>query len=91
MGRLLGCGLLLCALGLACYASWTVWGAAGDVEIGFHGVVAMLLGIVFTLALTGGLVGLMLHIRRRGYDDAASDGLPGDPDARRPRPGPPPG
>lgn len=87
MGRLLGFALLLLALGLAGYASWAAWHAAGEVEIGFHGLVAMVLGAVFTLGLTAGLVGLMLHSRRRGYDQAASDGLPrARHDAWPPRP-----
>lgn len=75
MGRLLGFGLLLFALGLAAYASWTAWAAAEEVEIGTHGVVAMLLGAVCTLALGGGLIALMLYSRRRGYDQAAADAL----------------
>jgi hypothetical protein len=90
-GRLLGSALLLLALALAGYGSWTAWDAAGDVEIGLHGVVALLLGAVFTLALAGGLVGLMLHSRRRGYDDAAAEGSPPGRDrGRRPGPGAPP-
>ncbi|MDO9711025.1 hypothetical protein [Paracraurococcus lichenis] len=75
MARVLGFALLLFALGLAAYASWSAWDAAGEVEIGFHGVVAMLLGAVFTLLLAGGLVALMLFSRRRGYDDEAAEGM----------------
>ena len=68
MGRLLGSALLLLMLALAGYASWTAWKAAGDVEIGFHGVVALLLGAFFTLGITGLLVWLMRFSQRRGFD-----------------------
>ncbi|MBK1661608.1 hypothetical protein [Paracraurococcus ruber] len=77
MPRLLGFGLLLAALGVAVYASVKAWGAAGDVPIGVHGLVALLLGATFTLLLAGGLVALMLYSRRRGYDEDAADGPDG--------------
>jgi hypothetical protein len=83
MARPLGFALLLFALGLALYAAWSGWSAAGDVGIGVHGVVAMLLGAFFSLLLAGGLIALMLFSRRRGYDQAAADAMP-------PRPRPPP-
>jgi hypothetical protein len=67
-GRILTVGLLLLLLGLAGYAAWTGWQAASEAEIGFHGVVALLLGAFFTLALTGLLVWLMRLSHRRGYD-----------------------
>jgi hypothetical protein len=55
-------------LGLAVRAAWRGWGIAPGAEIGWHGVVALLLGIGFSLALAGVLVGLMLVSRRRGLD-----------------------
>lgn len=61
-------GLLLLVLGLACYAAWTGWHALAETEIGFHGVVAFLLGAVFTLGITGVLVWLMRFSQRRGFD-----------------------
>ena len=76
MPRLLGFALLLLTLGLALYAAWSGWSAAGDVGIGAHGVVAMLLGAFFSLLLAGGLIALMLFSRRRGYDQAAADAIP---------------
>jgi hypothetical protein len=59
---------VLLLLGFAVYAAWTAWSAAGDTEVGGHGVVAMVLGVLFTIALTGVLVGLLLYSRKHGYD-----------------------
>jgi hypothetical protein len=60
---------MLALLGLAIYAAWVAWGLGGDdVEMGGHGVVAMVLGIVFSLLLGGVLVGLLLYSRRHGHD-----------------------
>lgn len=61
-------GLLLLVLGLACYAAWIGWHALAETEIGFHGVVALLLGAIFTLGITGLLVWLMRFSQRRGFD-----------------------
>ena len=66
--RFVTIGLLLLLLGLACYAAWTGWHAIVGAEIGFHGVVALLLGAFFTLAITGLLVWLMRFSQRRGFD-----------------------
>lgn len=41
---------------------------AVDVEIGSNGIVALVLGVVFTLALAGGLIWLMIYSQRHGYD-----------------------
>ncbi len=43
-----------------------------------HGWAAMALGIVFSLALGGGLMALVFFSARRGYDDAAASGERGD-------------
>jgi hypothetical protein len=61
-------GLLLLLLGLAFYAAWSGWHAVAETEIGFHGVVALLLGAFFTLGITGLLVWLMRFSQRRGFD-----------------------
>lgn len=66
--RLATIGLLLLVLGLAFYAAWTGWHAVAGTEIGFHGVVALLLGAVLTLGITGLLVWLMRFSQRRGFD-----------------------
>jgi hypothetical protein len=59
---------LLILLGLAVYAALIAWNMAGDTPIGGHGVIAMVLGVIFSIALTGVLVGLLLYSRRHGYD-----------------------
>lgn len=59
---------VLLLLAFAVYAAWTAWNAAGDTEVGGHGIVAMVLGVLLTMALTGVLVGLLLYSRRHGYD-----------------------
>ncbi len=53
--------------GFAIYAAWTEWAALGEVEMGGHGVAALLLGSLFTLALAGVLLWLMT--RRPRHDD----------------------
>jgi TRAP-type C4-dicarboxylate transport system permease small subunit len=67
-GRVLTIGLLLLLLGAAGYAAWTGWHAVAEAEIGFHGVVALLLGIVGTLGIAGLLLWLMRFSQRRGFD-----------------------
>jgi hypothetical protein len=68
MARALTIGLLLLLLGLAFYAAWTGWHAVAEAEIGFHGVVALLLGALFTLGITRLLLWLMRFSQRRGFD-----------------------
>ena len=41
--------------------------------MGFHGWVAMILGIVVTSLVGFGLMGLMFYSSRHGYDERASD------------------
>lgn len=52
-------------------AGWTLDGA--DVTISPHGILALVLGGVGTLALGGGLMFLVFYSNRRGYDDAVDD------------------
>lgn len=52
-------------------AGWTLDGA--DVTISTHGMLALILGGVGTLALGGGLMFLVFYSNRRGYDDAVDD------------------
>ena len=61
------------ALGLIAYLAWVGRGIAADAEMGFHGVAAMLLGVLLTLALTALLVGLLLYSRRHGYDQSGPE------------------
>ncbi len=51
--------------------SFWAWQSLGEVELGFHGYVALLLGVGATLILAAGLVALMMYSSRRGYDEEA--------------------
>ena len=48
-------GLLAAAAGVAFWA----WSELGDVEIGWHGLIALGLGVVLTFLLGAGLMALM--------------------------------
>lgn len=58
-------GLLAFAVGVSIY----VWWQLEDVELGIHGTIAMILGIVFTFATGAGLIRLMYYSHRHGHDD----------------------
>jgi hypothetical protein len=62
-------GLLAATAGVAFWA----WSEIGEVEIGWHGWVALGLGAVLTFALGAGLMALMFLSSRRGYDERAHD------------------
>ena len=63
--------LIAVAAVLAVAAS--MWAAIGDVEISAPGWVALILGVLLTLALGTGLMALMFISSRRGYDEPDSD------------------
>ena len=50
-----------------------MWAAIGDAEISLAGWVAMVLGVLVTLALGIGLMALVFISSRRGYDDPDGD------------------
>ena len=54
---------------------WAVWGweQTAGTAMGFHGWLAMILGIVFTMLVGFGLMGLMFYSSRHGYDDGTTD------------------
>jgi hypothetical protein len=64
---------LLTFLGIT--VGWAIWGweQTAGTAMGFHGWLAMILGIVFTLLVGCGLMALMFYSSRHGYDEAASD------------------
>ena len=47
------------------------------VVLGFHGTLALTLGIVFTLGLGGGLMYLLFRSARSGHDEIVHRGLSG--------------
>jgi hypothetical protein len=49
-------------------AVW-VWQQLGDTVIGLHGIIALVLGISFTVLLAAGLMVLVFFSHRHGYDD----------------------
>jgi hypothetical protein len=57
--------LLVAAAGGALY----VWQGIGAVDIGTHGLIALALGVGFSLALGIGLMRLVYYSSRRGFDD----------------------
>lgn len=63
--------LLAAAGGVALH----LWFELGDVSLGFHGWLALGLGVGVSLILGVGLMMLVFHSARRGYDDAG--GAPG--------------
>ena len=52
-------------------ASWIVWREMGQIDLGFHGWVALILGSVGMVALGGGLMWLSFYSSRSGHDSAA--------------------
>jgi hypothetical protein len=54
------------------YAIWG-WQQTAGTAMGFHGWLAMILGIAFTIVVGCGLMGLMFYSNRYGYDERASD------------------
>jgi hypothetical protein len=65
--------LLIASLGLllilsVLYASY-VWFEMGDVAISWHGVVAMVLGVVLSFLVGAGLMALVFYSNRKGFDD----------------------
>ena len=58
-------------LGLVVAASWVVWRELGQIDLGFHGWVALILGSVAMVDLGGGLMWLSFYSSRSGHDSAA--------------------
>ena len=49
------------------------WDSIGNSGISLNGWIALVLGVLATLALGGGLMALVFISSRRGYDDTAGD------------------
>ena len=63
--------LALAALAAVSGLSAYTWISMGDVEISWMGLLAMGLGVVFSLGLGIGLMALVYFSNKRGYDDEA--------------------
>ncbi len=67
--------LLIVVLGSLLIGSviWAVrfWAAFGEVQFGGHGIVALALGVLLSLALGIGLMFLVFYSNRHGHDDEA--------------------
>ena len=67
--------LILTLIGLTVGLTAAVWGASEvwfgieQVEIGFHGGFALLLGAIGSLLLGGALMTLLFFSARKGYDE----------------------
>ena len=70
-------GQILLVVALAVFlimtGMWAVsaWNSAGDVAMSKHGMIALGLGIFFSLIIGCGLMALMFYSSRSGYDEAA--------------------
>ena len=53
----------------AAYFSFSIWSGIGNVEMSVHGWTALVLGVVFSVALGGGLMFLVFYSHRKGYDE----------------------
>lgn len=60
-------GLLVTVMLGAAY----VWDKMGDVQLSFHGTLALVLGVLASLGLGIGLMWLVFYSNRHGYDDDA--------------------
>jgi hypothetical protein len=69
-------GVLGALLLVAAAVSLWIWNQLGDTTMGAQGYVALVLGVVATLVIGGGLMGLVFYSSRHGYDERAG----GDPE-----------
>ncbi len=64
-------GVLLALLGATVLVSAWVWQQIGSTVISLHGMIALALGVSFTILLAAGLMALVFVSHRGGYDDEA--------------------
>jgi len=60
-------------LAAAVHGAAAVWTAIGEIEPSGHGLAALLLGALVSLALGSGLMFLVFYSSRHGHDDDAAD------------------
>lgn len=61
--------IMIAALAGVIVMSLWIWGQIGDTEMSVHGYIALGLGVVATLVIGGGLMGLVFYSSRHGYDE----------------------
>lgn len=60
---------MLAGAGYLAYVGWT-WDESGEpVPMSIHGYIALVLGVVFSLVVGVGLMGLVFYSSRKGYDE----------------------
>ena len=77
----IGLALLVGMTALLIYAlvyAWQIWTRLSNVEMGVHGWAAMILGVVLSVALGGGLMFLIFYSNRKGYDRINGEQPDGD-------------
>jgi hypothetical protein len=74
MRKLLVIVPLLALLALAVWFAGTAWVRLGGEPIPVYGYIAIVGGVVFSLLVGGGLMGLVFYSSRHGYDEGRGDG-----------------
>lgn len=69
---LLAAILLPLLAGVIAAAAW-MWGSLEDTDMGLEGWIALVGGVIATLAVGGGLMGLVFYSSRHGYDDGVGE------------------
>lgn len=75
--------VLLAALVVAVIYAVETWISLGDVDMGFHGIFAIVLCVVFVGGLGVGLMRLSYYSHRHGHDDRAAGTTTEDDDERK--------
>jgi hypothetical protein len=90
LGRAALAAALLGILALSAWYASRAWTSVDGPPLPTQGYVAMILGVIFSLALGGGLMALVFYSSRYGYDEEANHDqhLAGEDDhnAREPEP-----
>lgn len=64
-------GFAIAALGFVGFLSVRSWISLGDVDISTNGWIAIILGVVVTLAVGGGLMALVFYSSNKHYDESS--------------------
>lgn len=61
--------LAVAALAATLFLSLHAWQEVADVKMSLAGTIALIIGIVITLAVSGGLMTMLFYSARHGHDD----------------------